>query len=170
MDAVLMGSWSCLRDQDYRMRLAAMRLAAEETSGAPACQGQSAIHPAAVKYAIDVICCIQFTVGTDDRNHWPKLFRVNIFYQKSTLSGKIHSIFALPIHHKNHISAETDRTSETNARSECPHQSIPNDPSVHMKLAHFCRGHGVFQCVLIEVDERNSPQFSAMEEEFLLVS
>ena len=44
---------------------------------APACQGQSAIHPAAVKYAIDVICCIQFTVGTDDRNPFSTLFRVN---------------------------------------------------------------------------------------------
>ena len=44
---------------------------------APARQGQSAIHPAAVKYAIDVICCIQFTVGTDDRNHFSKLSLVN---------------------------------------------------------------------------------------------
>lgn len=124
MDAVVMGSWSCLRDQDYRMRLAA-----EETSGAPARQGQSAIHPAAVKYAIDVICAVSSlplarTIAITGQN----CFSIKYIISEIGPARKNSQYFCLAHALYNDISAETDRTSETNARSEC---SIPDEPSVH---------------------------------------
>ena len=122
---MVMGSWSCLRDQDYRMRLAA-----EETSGQllPAKANPPFTRPLSEVRNRRNLSCIKSTVGTGDRNHLSRLFRVDISYEKLALSGRIYSVFALPMHHINHTSAETDSTSETNARSEC---IIPNEPSVH---------------------------------------
>jgi hypothetical protein len=54
---------------------------------APARQGQSAIHPAAVKVRNRRnLLESKSTVGTDDRNHLSELFRINTLEQRLALS------------------------------------------------------------------------------------